>query len=113
MSKQLQTNEAVLDAKKHLDREHAEAEGGDKADKGPTAAELREDVRRYRESIASTLDEIEYKLDVRSRFAGVADRVRHDAVETYDRYPAVILGSAAAAVGAVIAGVWGALARRR
>lgn len=78
------------------------------------AAELKRDIASTRRELAETLDALEYKFDVPTRFAEWSDDRRTDLQRQWETNPGLLIGiavGALAAVGAIIAGAF-ALPRR-
>jgi hypothetical protein len=71
----------------------------------PDPAAIQAGIERTRDHLGRTIEQIEYRLDVRSRAREGLFRVRDTVVETYRESPPMVLGAAAlmsAVVGLVI-----------
>ena len=78
-----------------------------------TDHELSRDIERGRTELASTLDALEYKLDVPARGAEFLGDARRVVARTWDENPLLVIGAAVGAVVAIVGAVVGAIALAR
>lgn len=80
----------------------------------PSGHELRKNLEQARAELASTLDALEYKLDVPARTGDWVQERKQSFARAWDEKPAVVAGIAvgALAVGTAMIGGLAALIRR-
>ncbi|KAB1654555.1 DUF3618 domain-containing protein [Pseudoclavibacter chungangensis] len=78
-----------------------------------TDGELRDDIARSREQLASTLDALEYKFDIPARLPEFVETGKRSAAKLWDDNPLLVIGVGVGVAVAVIGAIVGGIVLRR